>query len=160
MFTPAQSHVCLARQRKMQFAKEREDTLPISTVMEISHHCSEEGRNTGQAGWWGTSWPMGNTQNAFLFSPVYSSLSYLAIPLSVIFFFSEVEVLVILPWVSLCDPIDCNPPGSSLSMGFSRQEYWSEVPFPSPGDLPNSETEPGSPALHTDSLPSETPGKH
>ena len=159
MFTPTQSHVCLARQRKMQFAKETEDTLPISTVMEISHHCSEEGRNTWQAGWWGTSRPMGNIQNAFLFSPVYSALSYLAIPLSVTFFFSEVEVLVILPWVSLCDPMDCNPPGSSLSMGFSRQEYWSEVPFPSPGDLPNSETEPGSPALHTDSLPSETPGK-
>ena len=34
-----------------------------------------------------------------------------------------------------------------LSMEFSRQEYWSGMPFPSPGDLPNPETEPGSPAL-------------
>ena len=33
------------------------------------------------------------------------------------------------------------------SMGFSRQEYWSGLPFPSPGDLPNPGTEPGSPAL-------------
>ena len=33
------------------------------------------------------------------------------------------------------------------SMGFSRQEYWSGVPFPSPGDLPDPEIEPGSPAL-------------
>ena len=33
------------------------------------------------------------------------------------------------------------------SMGFSRQEYWSGLPFPSPGDLPDPETEPGSPAL-------------
>ena len=36
---------------------------------------------------------------------------------------------------------------ASLSMGFSRQEYWSGVPFPSPGDLPNPGIEPGSPAL-------------
>ena len=34
-----------------------------------------------------------------------------------------------------------------LSMGFSRQEYWSGLPFPSPGDLPNPGIEPGSPAL-------------
>ena len=34
-----------------------------------------------------------------------------------------------------------------LSMGFSRQEYWSGLPFPSPGDLPNRGIEPGSPAL-------------
>ena len=46
-----------------------------------------------------------------------------------------------------------------LSMGFSRQEYWSGVPFPSLGDLPNPGTEPGSPALQADSLPSEPPGK-
>ena len=46
-----------------------------------------------------------------------------------------------------------------LSMGFSRQEYWNELPFPSPGDLPNSGTEPRSPALQVDSLPTEPPGK-
>ena len=40
----------------------------------------------------------------------------------------------------------------SLSMGFSRQEYWSGLPFPSPGDLPNSGIKPGSPALQADSL--------
>ena len=39
-------------------------------------------------------------------------------------------------------------------MEFSRQEYWSGLPFPSPGDLPNPRTEPGSPALQTDALPS------
>ena len=42
-----------------------------------------------------------------------------------------------------------------LSMGFSRQEYWSGLPFPSPRDLPNPGIEPGSPALQTDFLPSE-----
>ena len=45
------------------------------------------------------------------------------------------------------------------SMGFSRQEYWSGLPFPSPGDLPNPGIEPGSLALQTDALPSEPPGK-
>ena len=44
-------------------------------------------------------------------------------------------------------------------MGFSRQEYWSGLPFPFPGDLPNPEIEPGSPVLQADSLPSEPPGK-
>ena len=42
-----------------------------------------------------------------------------------------------------------------LSMGFSRQEYWSGLLFPSPGDLPNPGIEPGFPALQVDSLPSE-----
>ena len=45
------------------------------------------------------------------------------------------------------------------SMGFSRQEYWSGLPFPSPGDLPDPEIEPGSPTLQADALPSEPPGK-
>ena len=42
-----------------------------------------------------------------------------------------------------------------LSMGFSRQEYWSGLPFPSPGDLPNPGIEPRSPALQANSLPAE-----
>ena len=45
------------------------------------------------------------------------------------------------------------------SMEFSRQEYWSGLPLPSSGDLPNPGFEPGSPALHADSLPSESLGK-
>ena len=45
------------------------------------------------------------------------------------------------------------------SMGFSRQEYWSGLPFPSPGHLPNPGIEPGSPALQTDVSPSEPLGK-
>ena len=52
---------------------------------------------------------------------------------------------------TLCDPMDC--------MGFSRQEHWSGLPCPSPGDLPNPEVEPKSPALQADSLLSEPPGK-
>ena len=59
--------------------------------------------------------------------------------------------LVVTPWT-----VACQPP---LSMEFSRQEYWSGLPFPSPGDLPDPGIEPGSPALQADSLPSEPPGK-
>ena len=46
-----------------------------------------------------------------------------------------------------------------LSMGFSRQEYWSALPCPPPGDLPKPGIEPRSPMLQADSLPSEPPGK-
>ena len=51
---------------------------------------------------------------------------------------------------TLCDP---------LSVGFSRQEYWSGLSCPPPGDLPNPGIEPGSPALQADSSPSEPPEK-
>ena len=46
-----------------------------------------------------------------------------------------------------------------LSVGFSRQEYWSGLPFPSPGDLPNTGIKPGSTILQADALTSEPPGK-
>ena len=46
-----------------------------------------------------------------------------------------------------------------LSIGFSRQEHWSVLPFPSPGDLPDPGIEPRSPALQADALTSEPPGK-
>ena len=46
-----------------------------------------------------------------------------------------------------------------LSMGFSRQEYWSELPFPSPGDLPDLEIEPRCPALAGVFCTTEPPGK-
>ena len=52
--------------------------------------------------------------------------------------------------------IACQVP---LSVESFKQEYWSRLPFPSPGDLPNPGIEPGSPALQADSLRSEPPGK-
>ena len=51
--------------------------------------------------------------------------------------------------------VACQAP---LSMGFSRQEYWSGLPFPSPGDLPNPGIEPRSPTLEAGALTSEPPG--
>ena len=58
--------------------------------------------------------------------------------------------LVVSPWTVAHQ--------ASLSMGFSRQEYWSGLPFPSPGDLPNPETEPASPALAGDFFTTEPLG--
>jgi len=55
------------------------------------------------------------------------------------------------PW-----SIACQAP---QSMGVFRKEYWSGLPFPSPGDLPDLGIEHGSPALQEDSLPTEPPGK-
>ena len=52
--------------------------------------------------------------------------------------------------------VDCQAPGS---MGFSRQEYWSGLPCPPPGNLPDPGIEPRSPSLQADSLLSEPPGK-
>ena len=59
---------------------------------------------------------------------------------------------------TLCDPIDGSP-SAPPSLGFSRQEHWSGLPCPPPGDLPNPGIKPRSPTLQADSLPSETPGK-
>ena len=56
-----------------------------------------------------------------------------------------------VPWAVACQ--------APMSMEFFRQEYWSGLPFPAPGDPPDPEIEPGSPALQVDSLPCEPPGK-
>ena len=70
---------------------------------------------------------------------------------------SESESEVIESRQTLCNPMDYTfqaPP----SMGFSRQEYWSGLPFPSP-DLLDPGIEPRSPTLYADALPSEPPGR-
>ena len=55
------------------------------------------------------------------------------------------------PWTITCQAL--------LFMGFSKQEHWSGLPFPFPGDLPDPEIKPGSPAFQADSLPTELRGK-
>ena len=57
----------------------------------------------------------------------------------------------VTPWTVACQ--------AALSMEFSGQEYWTGLPFPSPGDLSDPRIEPRSPALQADSLLSEPPGK-
>ena len=64
--------------------------------------------------------------------------------------FSRVRLFATL-WTIVCQ--------APLSKGFSKQEYWSGLPFPSPGVLSNPGMEPESPVLQADSLPSEPPGK-
>ena len=54
---------------------------------------------------------------------------------------------LVIPWTLACQ--------APLSMGFSREEYWSGLLFPSPGDLPHPGIEPGSPTLQADDLPPE-----
>ena len=49
--------------------------------------------------------------------------------------------------LTLCDPMDSSLHQAPLSMGFSRQEYWRELPFPSPGNLPDPRIEPRSPTF-------------
>ena len=69
----------------------------------------------------------------------------------------KVEVLVTQSCPTLCNPWTIFP--ASLSMVFSRQEYWSELPFSSPEDLPDPGIEPRSPALQVVSLLVEQPGE-
>ena len=68
--------------------------------------------------------------------------------------FVLILVLVIESCGTLCDPVGCSSPGSSVH-GLPRQEYWSGQSFLSPGDLPNPGIEPESSELQADSLPSE-----
>ena len=59
---------------------------------------------------------------------------------------------------TLCDPMNCSPPGSSVH-GILQAEYWSELPTPSPGYLPDPGIEPRSPTLQADALTAAPPGK-
>jgi len=66
-------------------------------------------------------------------------------------------VFVTQSFPTLCDPMDYIAFQAPLSLEFSRKEYWSGLPFPSPGDLPNPGIRPRSPILPADSLPCEPP---
>ena len=68
----------------------------------------------------------------------------------------KVKVLVAQLCQTLCDSVDNIAQQDLLSMEFSKQEYWSGLPFPSPGDLPDPGIKPRSPALQVDSLPLAT----
>ena len=65
--------------------------------------------------------------------------------------------LVAKSCLTLSNPVDCSPSGSSVH-GISPQEYWSGLPFPFPGDLPDLEIKPLSPALAGRFFTAETPG--
>ena len=70
----------------------------------------------------------------------------------------KVKVLVAQSCLTLCNPVDCSPPGSSV-LGILQARILERVAIPSPGDLPNPGIKPRSPALQADSLPAEPLGK-
>ena len=76
----------------------------------------------------------------------------------IIFIHQKASKQAIMSCLTLCDPWTVVYQ-ASLSIGFSRQEYWSGLPFPSPEDLPYPGIEPRSPTLQADALASEPPGK-
>ena len=91
----------------------------------------------------GSSWPKDRTR--VLYVSIHRDSVYVCVlVLSCVWLFA-------IPWT-----VGWQAP---LFIGFFRQEYWSRLPFPSPGDLPNTGIEPESPALQADSLLSEAPGK-
>ena len=99
----------------------------------------------GSPRWVDNPWkPTHTTGNVYLAQYILVSLYNKVKLLSHVGFFA-------IPWTIIYE--------ASLSIGFSRQEYWSGLPFPSPGDLPDPGIEPRSPALQADTLPSEPPGK-
>ena len=91
------------------------------------------------------------------------NILYLFLELSCLSYCELQELYVKVSWLLSCVQLFVTPwtvvHQTPLSMGFPRQEYWSGLPFPSPGDLPNPGIELRSPALQADSLPSELPGK-
>ena len=72
--------------------------------------------------------------------------------------FYSLKVLVTQSCPTLCDPMWTVSHQASLSTEFSRQAYWRELPFHTPGNLPNPRIKPRTPALRADSLPSKPPG--
>ena len=110
---------------------------------------------------WATREAHGNTQTSdlrmFICSPVYhgEKLKTTSCPKTRYWLEREKSLshvwLFETPWTIAYQ--------APLSMGFFRQEYWSGLPFPSPGDLPDPEIKPRSPTLQADALPSEPPRK-
>ena len=96
------------------------------------------------------TWEDGNIEDTSIFYSQSDYLFYSFLILPSVQLLSCVGLFV-TPWAVACQ----SPP----SMGFSRKEYWSGLPFPSPGNLPDPGIKPWSPALQADSLPSEPPGK-
>ena len=101
--------------------------------------------------WLLNSWTSSNTFLVESLGIVFVYICiYIYIYIVVVKSLSRVQLFV-TPWTAAHQ--------APQSMGFSRQEYWSGLPFPSPGDLPDPGIEPGSPALEADALTSEPPGK-
>ena len=93
---------------------------------------------------------LNSTKTIWIRSTIPDNFSHTVLAFYLFFFLRLYFGLFVTPWVVAYQA----PP----SMGFSRQEYWSRLPFPSPRDLPNPGIEPRSPALQAATLPSQPPG--
>ena len=106
------------------------------------------------------TWPTPFTPDIIF--PMRSFLKIVPLPLPqgsylpVLFCFSKAKLLSCVWFFATPWTVAYQAP---LSMEFSRQEYWSGLPFPSPGDLPDAGIEPGSHTLQADALSPEPPGK-
>ena len=101
---------------------------------------------------------MGTDRCVFVYLHGHVKLSQTSQCFIHIFWSIQSESEVTQSCLTLCDPWTVAHQAPS-SMGFSRQEYWSGLPFPSPGDLPDPGIEPRSPTLQADALTSAPPGK-
>ena len=103
----------------------------------------------------------GTSGISFLFMPYFDNIVLRAAQYSTIWIYSTLLSHTVCCAQSLsCVQLFLTPQAVTLCpWGFSRQEYWSGLSCPPPGDLPNPGIEPRSPALWADSLPSEPPGK-
>ena len=100
------------------------------------------GRSSERRGLCDPAWPLGIFSTGHLFMPVSPTGLWAS---------TSPKGIVTQSCPTLCDPTDCSlqaPP----SMGFSRQEYWSRVPFPSPGDPPDPGIKPRFPTLYVDAF--------
>ena len=118
--------------------------IPITRIY-LLFHGSRYRKITITRTW--LSFSLCNSQAVSIHSSQYCLKQNIQQPKSLV----SVKVLVAQSYKTFCDPMNkklaCQAP---LSMEFSRQEYWSGLPFPSPGDIPNPGNEPRSPASQAD----------
>ena len=92
---------------------------------------------------------------------IYTSIQYIHIHTPLCVCVCVCVCVCIQLYLTLCDPVNCSPPGSSVH-GIFRQEYWNGLPFPPQGDLPNPGIEPMSPASPASAgrlFTTDSPGK-
>ena len=112
-----------------------------------------------------TSDPFWKKKKCYIYICIYISI-YISVSVYKLVSISYIYTCMLIHIAKSCptlyDPTDCSPPGSSAHGIFPRQEYWSGLPFPSPGDLPDPGIEPvspDSPALAGKLFTTEPPGK-
>ena len=98
-------------------------------------------------------------ENLCMYALLLTTLLYLTAQIVCNYFLCSMLCLVSQSCLTLCKSMNYIAHQAPLSMGFSRQEYWSELPCPPPGDFPKPGIEPRSRTLQADALPPEPPGK-